>query len=390
MNLKKMRTWAEINLDNFKNNIEVIKKHIGNEKMLMAVIKANAYGHGVTRIAIEAVNAGCDYLAVACIDEAIQIRKADIDIPVLILSHISEDGIPDLIDYNIIPTVFNKEMPEKISDYARKINKTVKVHIKLDTGMTRLGFDASKVNETVEDILYINNLDGIEIEGIFTHFADADNEGGTFTEEQYLKYKNIVNELEKRGLDIPVKHTCNSAGIISKKDMHLNMVRAGIILYGYYPEKYLENIMPGILPVLEIKSSVFQIKEVEEDITVGYGRTYKTENKKKIGVIPIGYADGYSRLLSNKFYVLVCGKKVNIIGRICMDQLMVDLTEIDNVCEGTVVTIIGKDGENSITAQDIANELKTISYEVLCDIGRRIPRIYFKNGKVDSFVNYLE
>ena len=201
---------------------------------------------------------------------------------------------------------------------------------------------------------------------------------------------NIINELEKRGLEIPLKHTCNSAGIIAKDEMRLNMVRAGIILYGYYPEKYLEKLLPGIKPVLEIKSSIFQTREIEEGVTVGYGRTYKTNEKKRIGVVPIGYADGYSRLLSNKFYLLVCGKKADIIGRICMDQLMIDLTGIDEADEGTVVTIIGKDGDNVITAEDIANELGTISYEILCDIGKRIPRVYIKDGKFDSFVNYLE
>ncbi len=389
MKLEKLRCWAEIDLDGFKKNIRIIKNHIGNCKFIM-VIKANGYGHGAKALARIASDEGVDAFAVACVKEGCSLRKAGITEPVTVLSYCGNENLDEIINYNLIPTVHDTEFAKKISEAAVKAQAAVKVHIKLDTGMTRLGFDARNIEETVRAIKYINDLSNIEIDGIYSHFADADNEDTGYTCMQYEAYKSIVEALEKDGIYIPDKHICNSAALIANKEMVFSGVRPGIIVYGYYPEDYLEKLLPGIHPFMEIKTVITQIREIEKDTSVSYGRTYRADSKRKIAVVPIGYADGYSRLLSNKFYVLISGKKARILGRVCMDQMMVDITDIENVKVGDTVIIMGKDGELKITADDIARETGTISYEVLCNIGMRVPRVYLKDGKIYSIVNYLE
>lgn len=389
MKLHNLRTWLEVDLDTFSNNLKIIKKHIGSSVKLLTVLKANAYGHGAVELSKEAVKSGADFIAVACVDEAIELRKAGITVPVLVLSHTTLGRASDIVKYDIIPTVFNTDIPVALNEYLKSQDKKVKVHIKLDTGMTRLGFDTVDVEKTVNDIISINNLSNIEIDGVFTHFADADNENSDFTAIQFDRYLKVISELEKRGIKIPVKHACNSAAAIANKNMHLDMVRCGIIIYGYYPEKYLEKILPGLKPNLSWKSEIFQVRNLKVDSTVSYGRTYNSEKGSRIGVVPVGYADGFSRTLSNDFYVLVNGKKAPLIGRVCMDQFMIDLTGIPDAKEGDEVTIIGKDGEYEITADNFASKLGTISYEILCDIGRRVPVVYLKNKEIYSSVNYL-
>lgn len=389
MKLENLRCWAEVNLDGFANNIRVIKNHIGDKKFI-AVIKANGYGHGATALARVASAEGVDGFAVACVNEAISLRKEGITEPIIVLSFFGEGNADNIIKYNLIPVVHDINFAKIISEKAVKSDTVVKIHIKLNTGMTRLGFDAMKKEETVNAIKYIASLPNIEIDGIFSHFADADNEDMTYTRTQYKFYDEIIEAIEKEGVIIPNKHICNSAALIANKEMALSGVRPGIILYGYYPEKYLENILPGIKPFMEIKSVITQIREIEEETTVSYGRTYKADKKRKTAIIPIGYADGYSRLLSNKFHILISGKKAKILGRVCMDQMIVDITDIENVKVGDIVTVIGKNGDLEITADDIAKVIGTISYEVLCNVGMRVPRVYLKDGKIDSIVNYLE
>lgn len=390
MDTKSLRSWCEVDLDILKNNIKILKKHIGNGIKMAAVIKSNAYGHGAVEIAKCAEESGVYYFAVACMEEAKQLRRAGIKTPILILSYVSEHQAEELINYDVTASVFNREIPEKLNEYAKKHNKIIKVHIKIDTGMTRLGFNSDNISETINDIAYINSLSNIEIEGIFTHYADADNEEGNFTEIQYEKYKKIIDKLDEININIPIKHTCNSAAGITNKEFYNSMIRFGIILYGYYPEAYLKNILPGLQPFLSIKSNILQIKDVPENVTIGYGRTYKTSKKTRVGVVPIGYADGYPRALSNKFYVLISGKKAPIIGRICMDQLMVDLTDIPEANEGDIVIILGRDNNNIITADDIAKTVNTICYEILCDVGMRLPVLYIKNNRIIKKLNYLE
>ncbi|MBE7029200.1 MAG: alanine racemase [Ruminococcaceae bacterium] len=379
------RTWVEIDLDVFCNNLKLIRQHIGKEVNLLAVIKADGYGHGAVELAKVCEKNDVDVLAVACVDEGIILRKAGILKPILILSYIDDLQIEDMISYDLTPTVFDFEFAKAVNDMALKQNKNVKVHIKLDTGMTRLGFQTYDISETVNEILKINQLSNIIVDGIFTHYADSDNLDLSYCDLQFEKYMSVLDTLKQKGLDIPVKHTCNSAGVMSSSNKYLNMVRCGIMIYGYYPEPHLREKLPGLKPPLSWKAKISQIRELYEDTTVSYARKGKGKKGDKLGVICVGYADGYSRKLSDDFYVLVNGKKANVVGRVCMDQIIVDLTQIPDVKKGDTATLIGTDGNLSITADDFANKLDTISYEILCDIGKRVPRYYFKKDKKVNF-----
>lgn len=381
MDFQRSRSWVEINLDVFKNNIKIIRKHIGNSVKLLAVIKADAYGHGAVELAKICEENEVDHFAVACLKEGIELRNAGIKKPILVLSYIDCHDIDKIIQYDLIPTVYDFEFPNVLNQHLLAINKISKVHIKLDTGMTRLGFDALSQGVTVSEIEKISNLSNIEIDGIFTHFADSDNEDLTYCNTQQEIFVSVLNKLKEKGIEIPTKHTCNSAGIIACKDKHLDMVRCGIVLYGYYPEEHLKDAMPGIKPFLTWKAKISQIREILCDTTVSYGRTKKVSKGTKLAVVSVGYADGYRRALSNNFYVLINGKKAPLVGRVCMDQIIVDITEISDAKKGNDVILIGTDGENMITADDMAKKLGTISYEILCDIGKRVERVYIGDNE---------
>ncbi len=393
-NYKLSRTWAEIHVDRLRKNIFNIKSFIGNKTKLMAVIKADAYGHGFYEVARIACSSGADYLAVACIEEAKQIRKKGIDIPILILGATPLEYVPELFEYNIIPTVFENTLPKAMSEYAFKTGKKIKIHIKMDTGMGRIGFCCyGKDNNEISDVVKISKLPGIEIEGIFTHFACADEEDGEkLTNEQYSNFMFAIDELSKKGIDIPVKHCANSAAICMYKNMHLDMVRAGIILYGEYPSSYVkENTSLEIEPVMELKSTISQVKKLKKGKGISYGQNYKTKNdNEEIAVVCVGYADKYSRILSGKTKVIVNGHYAQQVGNICMDQMMIDVTGIKDISYGNEVTLIGKEGDLSITFSDIASLMNTISYEVMCDIGNRVVRVYFDDNNEVDVLNYLE
>lgn len=389
------RAWAVIHTDKLKDNIKNIKEHIVKDKKLMAVIKADAYGHGFREVAKIAVENGADYLAVACIEEAKQIRKTGIDAPILVLGATPLECVGDLFEYNIIPTIFEDELPKAVSEYAKKVKKNLKVHIKVDTGMGRIGFqyygDGDMSN--IEKIIDISHYEGIEIEGIYTHFACADEEDGVeFTKKQFSNLMYVINALEKAGIEIPVKHCANSAAICSYKEMHLDMVRAGIILYGEYPSKFIkENTTLKIEPVMELKSMVSQVKTVNKGTGISYGHRYKAKKDgEKLAVVCVGYADSYYRSLSGKTKVIINGKYAPQVGNICMDQMIVDINGIDDVCYGTEVTLVGKDGDAVITFSDLAEILGTISYEIMSDVGKRIVKGYFDKDKLVNVVNYLE
>ncbi len=381
MDFQESRTWVEINLDIFENNLKIIRKHIGDSVKLLAVVKADAYGHGAVQLAKICEENEVDHFAVACLKEGVELRNAGIKKPILVLSYIDYDDIDKIIQYDLIPTVYDFEFPNILNQHLKSINKISKVHIKLDTGMTRLGFDASSVSDTIAEIEKINNLSNIEIDGIFTHFADSDNEDLNYCQRQQEIFSFVLEKLEDKGIKIPLKHTCNSAGVIACRDKHLDMVRCGIILYGYYPEVHLKDILPGIKPFLSWKAKISQVREVLYDTTVGYGRTKKVSKGTKLAAISVGYADGYRRSLSNNFYVLINGKKAPVVGRVCMDQIIVDITGISDVKKGDDVILIGKSYENEITADDMANKTGTISYEILCDIAKRVERVYIRDKK---------
>ncbi len=368
------RVIAEINLDNIAYNMQNIRKAVDKDTKIMAIVKADGYGHGAVEIAKTALYNGASFLGVAIIDEAIELRKNNIFEPILILGNTIEHKLLQVIKYNITQTVFSYDMAKKLSDEAIKIKKSVDIHIKIDTGMSRLGFLPK--DDAIKEILAIKDLPYINITGIFTHFATSDFKDKTFTKEQFEKYMYVVNKLEENGLTNLIKHVSNSGAILDLKEYRLNMVRAGIILYGMYPSnEVLKNI--DLKPAMSIKTHISYVKEIDENTSVSYCRTYFTNKKTKIATIPVGYADGYARILSNKARVFVNGYYAQVIGNICMDQFMIDVTHIENIKEGDIVTILG----DGITAEELASLQNTINYEIVCTIGKRIPRVYIKNNK---------
>jgi alanine racemase len=378
------RAWAEIDLDAIANNIKEIRKITSPKAKIMGVVKADGYGHGFMEVTKVLLKNGADYLAVATLEEAVQLRKRNFDVPILILGATENEGAGDLVEYDVMPTVFTYDFAEVLSKAAVKMGKTAKIHIKIDTGMSRIGYLCC--DESIEEIIKISKLDNIEIEGIFSHFACSDELDREYTEMQFEKFMSMCKKLENRGLTIPIKHICNSAGIMMYPHMHLDMVRPGVIIYGLYPSDDVDKSRLKLKPAMTLKAKVTLVKEIEEGIGVSYGKTYITDKKTKIATVPIGYADGYLRLLSNKAKMMCHGECVNVIGRICMDQCMIDVTNVNNISIGDEVTVFGSD---TITADTLAQWLGAINYEIVCMIGRRIPRIYIKDGKVVRRLAYL-
>ena len=381
------RAWAEINLDNIAHNYNEIKKHIGNTK-IMGVVKADGYGHGAVEISKTLINEGVDYLAVSMIDEGIQIRNADIDVPVLVFGHTSGALMEKLIEYNITQTVYDFDSAKMLNEIAGKSNKKIKVHIKIDTGMSRLGY---QINEMIEnEIIKVYKLENLIIEGVYSHFSVADENDIEFTKMQLNKFLDVISRIEKRGVVIPIKHISNSGGTLFFEEARLDMVRPGIIIYGLYPNNLRGLEGWDLRPAMELKANVTLDKKLALGESVSYGRTYVTKESTKVATIPIGYADGYLRALQGKVYMLIKGKRVKVVGRICMDQCMVNTNNIEEKIDiGDEVVIIGKQGIEEIRVEDIADMLDTINYEIICVIGKRIPRVYKKGNKVVSYMNYL-
>ena len=378
--------WAEIDLDNIAFNMKNIKKLV-KDKEVIAVIKADAYGHGAVEVAKVLSENGASRFAVAIITEAIELREHGIKLPIMILGYTPIEYAEDLIKYDIEQTVYNLEYAKQLSDIALKMGKRAKIHIALDTGMGRIGF--MPYDNSLEEVLKISALDGIEIVGIFTHFSTADEEDKEYTKYQFDKIQNFIKKLSDKGVNIPLKHVSNSGAIIDLPETYLDAVRAGIILYGYYPSDEVKKKNLSIKPALTLKTKVAHIKKMEKDMYVSYGRTFKTERDSIIATLPIGYADGYSRLLSGKAKVIINGKFANVVGRICMDQCMIDVTDIGEVKVGDEVILLGEENELKFNADDMANLIGTINYDVLCMIKHRVPRVYKKNNEIIEIKNYL-
>ncbi|WP_055069355.1 alanine racemase [Clostridium massiliamazoniense] len=378
--------WAEINLNNLKNNIKAIKSKVG-DKEIIATVKANAYGHGAVDVAPVLLENGATRLAVAVITEALELRRAKISAPIIILGFTPLDFSKEIITNEIEQTVYNYEYAKNLSDEAIKLNSKAKVHIALDTGMGRIGFLPNE--ESIEEIKKIFKLPGIKVEGIFTHFATSDEADKEYSMMQYEKFKYVCNAIEETGIKIPLKHVSNSAAIIDLEETYLDAVRPGIILYGYYPSEEVKKDLIKIKPVLTLKAKIANLKTLHKDMYISYGRTFKTERESKIGTLPIGYADGYSRSLTGTGKVLVNGKFAPVVGKICMDQCMIDLTDIEDIKLGDEVILLGEDSNIKMDADDIAELLGTISYEVLCMIKNRVPRVYINDGKIIKIKNYL-
>lgn len=380
------RVEAIIDLDALKYNMKNIKNKIGSASMI-CVVKADAYGHGAKETANIMDKAGADGFAVAVIDEAIELRDAGITKPILILGYTPCGRMADVVKYDITQTVYTREMGEELSMEAVKAGKTAKVHIKLDTGMGRIGFRGS--SKDIEDIKYIAELKNIYAEGVFTHFSTADESDKAFTEVQLERFKNILVSLKKGGVVFDIIHCANSAGIMDFSDRFFNTVRPGIIQYGLYPSDYVDKKAMDIRPVMSIKSCISFIKEIKKGDTVGYGRTYTALEDRVIATIPVGYADGYLRSMQKGGRVIINGSYAPVVGRVCMDQFMVDVTEVKNASIGDEVIIMGSDGKLSVTADEIARIMGTINYEVVCLVSRRVPRVYIENGKVVNTVSYI-
>ena len=381
------RVKALINLEAIYKNIENVKRILHDKTKIMAVLKADGYGHGAIPIA-KTLDSLVDYYGVAIIEEGIELRRVGITKPILVLGFTPNEHYKKIVEYDIIQTIYQYDMALDLSKEALLQGKKLKVHIKLDTGMSRIGFSPSP--KSIETIEKINQLEGIEIEGIFTHFAKADDKDKTMAKNQLRIFLDFIDRLEKEGVHITTKHGSNSAGVIDIPDANLDMVRCGILTYGLYPSDEVDQEKLPLMPALELKSCVIQVKELEKGIGVGYGSTYITEKKTKIATIPVGYGDGYPRSLSNIGRVLINGKSASIIGRICMDQFMVDVSDIKDIKIGDEVTLIGKDMDEFISVEELASLADSFNYEFVCDLGKRIPREFYFKGKKIGTLDYYD
>lgn len=369
-----LRCYAEISLEAIGHNIREVKKRLPEGVKLLGVVKANAYGHGAVPVASYLENQ-VDYFATATIEEAVELRENGISAPILILGYVSPSQYGDLVEYDITQTIDSYAQALALEKEAARQNRKAKAHLAVDTGMTRIGFQVTE--HDADEAAKIADLPHIELEGMFTHFSCADQEDKTYCSMQMEKYDKMTALLAERGVTIPLRHICNSAGIIEFDDHRFEMVRSGIITYGIYPSEEVKKERLDLIPALSWKSHVIHVKEVGPGIGVSYGATYVTEKPMtRIATVSAGYADGYPRALSNQGCVLIHGKKAPIIGRICMDQMMVDVTDIPDVQVEDVVTLIGTDGDETITIEEIANPAARFDYEMLCDISSRVTRVY--------------
>lgn len=369
-----LRFYAEISLEAIGHNIREVKKRLPEGVKLLGVVKANAYGHGAVPVASYLENQ-VDYFATATIEEAVELRENGISAPILILGYVSPSQYGDLVEYDITQTIDSYAQALALEKEAARQNRKAKAHLAVDTGMTRIGFQVTE--HDADEAAKIADLPHIELEGMFTHFSCADQEDKTYCSMQMEKYDKMTALLAERGVTIPLRHICNSAGIMEFDDHRFEMVRSGIITYGIYPSEEVKKERLDLIPALSWKSHVIHVKEVGPGIGVSYGATYVTEKPMtRIATVSAGYADGYPRALSNQGCVLIHGKKAPIIGRICMDQMMVDVTDIPDVQVEDVVTLVGTDGDETITIEEIANPAARFDYEMLCDISSRVTRVY--------------
>ncbi len=371
------RCWAEIDLSDIAHNMKEIKSHLSEGVLAMAIIKADAYGHGAIPLSHVLLKSGADCFGVATCGEAIELRKGGIEAPILLLAYTPPGCLKDVVENGLTQTIFSIENAKELDKCAGELNKKAKVHLKIDTGMGRVGF--LPVAESVEEIKQICGLKNLDVEGIFMHFAKSDSSDLSFTVEQNEKFTQFIKLLEKEGINFKIKHASNSGGIIAAKEYNFNLVRAGIILYGLPPSGEVSLDEWNLKRALSWKTQISYVKEVEEGVSVGYGRNFFAKRKSKIATLPIGYADGFSRSLSNKGKVLVCGEYAPIVGNVCMDQSMIDVTDIKGVKQGDEVVLIGSQNGKSITADDMACVENTINYEIVCAISKRVPRKYINN-----------
>lgn len=380
------RVYATVDLDAIRQNMEAMKANIAKGTMICGVVKSDGYGHGSVPVAKAVEDLVWGY-AVAAVEEGWVLRDHHITKPILVLGYVPEEEFESLVEQEIRYTVSEWKEVEILSKIAQKLGKNAYVHIKMDTGMGRIGLRSAEEILTLAQ--KIENLPNIVIEGIFTHMATADMADKTKAKEQIRMFKEMLQLLENNGIYIPIRHCSNSAGIIDLKEANIDMVRAGIALYGLYPSAEVNKENVCLTPALELKSIVSYLKTVPKGSPIGYGATFVTQKETKVATVSIGYGDGYPRALSNKGYALVRGKKAPIIGRICMDQFMMDVSDIPEIQQGDTVTLIGKDQNEQITVEELAELAGTFNYEFVCDLGKRIPRVYISGGKIVGTKDYF-
>lgn len=385
---KYTRVRAKVDLDAVEYNVGSIKDHIKKDVKVCVVIKADGYGHGGLQIAH--MLSEKEYVwgfAAATLDEAVFLKKKGIDKPMLVMGCVFPDQWEQALEYKIRMTVYTMEMAREISDLAEKLGQKAYIHIKVDTGMARLGFMPDE--ESAGEIAAIAAMPNLVMEGLFTHFSKADETDKSYTKKQMEKYLWMKDALEKRGIDFTYYHCSNSAGIIDIPEANMNLVRCGISTYGLYPSADVKKENVPLKPAMELLSHVAHVKWVEKGTLVSYGGTFTTERRTKIATIPVGYGDGYPRSLSNKGAVLIHGKRANILGRVCMDQFMVDVTDIDDVKFGDQVTMVGRDGDEELTVEELSGLADRLNYEFICNLGKRIPHEFIRHGEVMEQRDYF-
>nr|WP_300003872.1 alanine racemase [Tissierella sp.] len=377
----------EINLDNLAYNMKILRDHTDEKTLIMAIVKANGYGHGAISASKVFLENGADRLGVSILPEGMELRNAGIEAPILILNYTPPSQYEHIIEYDLTQNIYCYGDAKLLSQTAALLKKEVNIHIKIDTGMCRIGFLPTE--ESIEDIIKISKLPYINIDGIFTHFAKSDEEDKSFTKLQFKRFIDIIDILEKKGVHIPIKHASNSAAALDIEDYNLDMIRPGLLLYGHYPSEEVHKKNLDIKPAMTLKCSISHIKTIPEGSGVSYNHVYVTKGERKIATLPIGYADGYSRMLTGKAQVYIKGNRVEVVGKICMDQMMIDITDIDDVAIGDEVILFGYEEENCPSVEDIAAWIGTSNYEIVCMMSRRVPRIYIRNNKLSHIVDYI-
>lgn len=385
------RTWAEISLDNLTYNYHQIRNHVPPNVKFLGVVKADAYGHGAVAVSRHLEKLGAEFLAVSNLEEAQQLRNNGIKLPILLLGFTPSKFAEYEADQGIRQEVNEISFARRLNNSLEGTGKVLNIHLKLDTGMSRLGFFAYGRKETIQELVEISQMKNLHIEGVFQHFCVADSHNRDcldFTELQYRRFCDMLDEMKAHGIEPEIRHCCNSAATILHPDYAMDMIRPGIATYGFAPDFCMEGDME-LKQLLSLKSTISQIKEFDEGISISYGRMWKTPRKSRIAVMPIGYADGLSRRLSGNIEVLIRGKRAPQVGRICMDMCMVDVTDIPEAQVCDTVTILGVDGKDELLCSDMARQLDTITYEVTCDINKRVPRFYTEKGEIVDVMRYV-
>lgn len=387
------RTWAEIDLDAVTSNYREIARRLRPGCRVLAVVKADAYGHGAGYVSRALKEAGASWFGVSSLDEALQIRReGGITEPILILGYTPPGEAARLARHGIVQTVFEESYAEALSREAVRAGVSVRVHIKLDTGMSRIGFfcqSEEALQPAAEQIARASRLPGLISEGIFTHFASSDEEeDGGFTQEQFSRFRRTISLLEERGVRFSLCHCCNSAATLRFPEMHLDLVRPGLILYGLAPAPWMDGILP-LRPAMQLKTVISMTKTVPPGTVVSYGRQFTAQKPMRLATVPVGYADGYPRSMGNRAEMLVRGRRARVAGRVCMDQCMLDISEIPDADEGATVTVFGRDGRAVLPVEEFSALSGTINYETVCLIGKRVPRVFLQGGKAVGRLNYL-